>query len=79
LQLGDIAVTIQPERLVMRVPREKQRNPVSDEVLALTAVVRPILAGVLYGLKADIAVEAGGYDNVKVKMLPRPRRAATAI
>ena len=26
----------------MRVRREKQRNPVSDEVLALTAVVRPM-------------------------------------
>jgi hypothetical protein len=59
----------------MRVRREKQRNPVADEVLALTAVVRPILAGVLYGLKADVAREAGGYDNIKLKMLQRLRRS----
>jgi len=58
----------------MLVRREKQRNPVADEVLALTAVVRPILAGVLYGLKADVAKEVGGYDNVKLKLLPRLRR-----
>jgi hypothetical protein len=58
----------------MRVRREKQRNPISDEVLALTAVVRPILAGVLYGLKVDVAREVGGYDNVKLKLLPRLQR-----
>jgi hypothetical protein len=58
----------------MRVRREKQRNPIADEVLALTAVVRPILAGVLYGLKADVAREARGYDNIKLKMLPRLQR-----
>jgi hypothetical protein len=30
---------------------------VADEVLALTAVVRPILTGVLYALKADVVAE----------------------
>ena len=55
----------------MEVRREVQLNPVSDEVLALTSVVRPILTGVLYGLKKDIVAEAGGYENVKLKMLPR--------
>src|SRR5262249_21783759 len=55
----------------MRVREQKQLNPVQDEVLALTAVVRPILAGTLYALKADVVEEAGGYDNLKVKMLPR--------
>jgi hypothetical protein len=55
----------------MRVRREKQINPVGDDVLALTAVVRPVLAGVLYALKADVVAEAGGYENVKLKMLPR--------
>lgn len=55
----------------MEVRRERQLNPVSDDVLALTAVVRPILAGVLYALKADVVREAGGYENVKLKMLPR--------
>jgi hypothetical protein len=55
----------------MEIRKEFQLNPVGDEVMALTAVVRPILSGVLYGLKADVAAEAGGYDNVKLKMLPR--------
>jgi hypothetical protein len=59
----------------MRIRQEKQINPVADEVLALTAVVRPILAGVLYGLKADVAKEAGGYKNVKLKMLSRLQRS----
>jgi hypothetical protein len=50
---------------------EFQQNPVADEVSAVTAVVRPILEGVLYALKADVVEEAGGYENVKLKMLPR--------
>jgi hypothetical protein len=58
----------------MRVHQQKQLNRVSDEVLALTAVVRPILKGVLYSIKADIVREAGGYKNVKLKLLPRLRR-----
>ncbi|MGA3304258.1 MAG: hypothetical protein ABSC72_13375, partial [Methylovirgula sp.] len=60
--------------MTMRVRRERQLNPISDEVLALTAVVRPVLSGVLYGLKFDIAAEAGGYENIKLKMLPRIHR-----
>jgi hypothetical protein len=55
----------------MRIQRESQLNPVADEVLALTAVVRPILKGVLYALKKDIAEELGGYAGLKLKMLPR--------
>ncbi|WP_082666483.1 hypothetical protein [Aureimonas sp. AU4] len=55
----------------MRVQEEHQVNPVEDEVLALTAVVRPILKGVLYALKADVVAEVGGYEQVKLKMLPR--------
>ncbi len=55
----------------MEIRREKQLNPVGDEVLALTSVVRPILAGVLYALKAEVVKEFGGYDNVKLKLLPR--------
>ncbi len=59
----------------MRVQEEQQLNPVEDEVLALTAVVRPILKGTLYALKADVVAEAGGYENVKLKMLPRLYKA----
>jgi hypothetical protein len=55
----------------MKVRKERQLNAVADEVLALTAVVRPILKGVLYGLKQDVVAEVGGYEDVKLKMLPR--------
>jgi hypothetical protein len=50
---------------------EQQVNPVADEVSAITAVVRPILAGLLYALKGDVVAEVGGHANVKLKMLPR--------
>lgn len=60
---------------IMRVQEQKQRNLVHDEVLALTAVVRPILTGTLYALKSDVVNEAGGYQNLKLKMLPRLYRA----
>lgn len=52
-----------------------QRNPVADEVSALVAVVRPILIGLLYGLKAEVAAEVGGPENVKLRMLNRLRRS----
>ncbi len=55
----------------MEIRRQRQLNPVADDVLALTAVVRPILSGVLNALKADVVAEVGGYESVKLKMLPR--------
>ena len=69
---------LQREGTVMRIRQQRQLNPIDDEVLALTAVVRPILSGVLYGLKIDIAAEAGGYSNIKLKMLPAFTALATA-
>src|ERR1035441_7641193 len=59
----------------MDIQRQFQRNPVADEVAALVAVVRPILTGLLFGLKDDIAAEVGGKENVKLKLLPRMRLA----
>lgn len=53
--------------------KETQQNPVADEVSALIAVVRPILTGLLFSLKTDVAKEVGGHHNVKLKMLPRLR------
>jgi len=50
---------------------QTQINPVADEVSAVTAVVRPILLGVLYALKAGVAAELGGHGNIKLFMLPR--------
>jgi hypothetical protein len=58
----------------VEIRSEEQQNPIADEVSAITAVVRPILAGVLYSLKADVVGEAGGREGVKLKMLPRLRR-----
>lgn len=56
---------------MLKVRVESQQNIVADEVAALTAVVRPILEGVLRALKADVVKEAGGYNKVKLKLLPR--------
>ena len=55
----------------MQLRLQFQQSPVADEVSAITAVVRPILEGLLYGLKADVVEEVGGYENVKLKLLPR--------
>ena len=55
----------------MQLQFQFQQNMVADEIAATTAVVRPILEGVLYALKADVVAEVGGYDRVKLKMLPR--------
>lgn len=54
--------------------RENQINPVADPFSAMIAVTRPILYGLLYSLKRDVVAEVGGYENVKLKMLPRLRR-----
>jgi len=55
----------------LSIRSEVQRSAVASEVGALIAVVRPILEGLLYSLKADVANEAGGLAGVKLKMLPR--------
>lgn len=55
----------------MQLHLEQQLNPVADEVAAITAVVRPILTGLLHSLKIDVVNEAGGVENVKLMMLPR--------
>lgn len=49
----------------MEVRKEKQLNSVGDDVLALTAVIRQILTGVLNALKMDVVAEAGGHEQVK--------------
>lgn len=65
--------TLAPSRVgsVMKIRQERQINPVGDEVLALVAVVQPILLGVLYALKVDIVKSAGGYESVPLKLLSR--------
>jgi len=58
----------------MEIRNEQQLNSIADEVSAITAVVRPILSGILLSLKADVVAEVGGRDSVKLKMLSRLRR-----
>lgn len=55
----------------MQLRLQLQQNAVADEVSAVTAVVRPILEGLLFALKGDVVAEVGGYDRVKLFMLPR--------
>lgn len=55
----------------LSIRSEIQKNPVASEVAALVAVVRPILEGLIYTVKADVIKEAGGLANLKLKMLPR--------
>ena len=62
----------QPEQLRLRL--QFQENPVVDEVSAVTAIVRPILSGIVYSLKQQVINEAGGPEAVKLFMLPRLRR-----
>jgi hypothetical protein len=58
----------------LRLHLEFQESPVFDEVSAMTAVVRPILVGLLYALKEEVVNESGGRQNLKLLMLPRLRR-----
>lgn len=56
------------------INKEVQKNPVGDPYSAFLAIIRPVLHGLLYSLKQDVVSEVGGYENVKLKMLPRLRR-----
>ncbi len=53
---------------------EIQTAPVADEVSALMAVIRPILQGLLFGLKHEVIAECGGVNNLRLFMLPRAYR-----
>lgn len=59
----------------LEVRIEKQQNAVAGEVPALIAVIRPILEGLLFSLKDQVTEDAGGLDNIKMRMLPRLYRA----
>ncbi|MBK6358205.1 MAG: hypothetical protein IPF44_16610 [Betaproteobacteria bacterium] len=56
---------------VINVRVETQLNPVADEVSAIVAVIRPILYGLLHALKREVVEEVGGFNEVKLFMLPR--------
>ncbi|SFM57296.1 hypothetical protein SAMN05421721_1111 [Ectothiorhodospira mobilis] len=54
--------------------QEYQQSPVADPYSALIAIIRPIINGLLYSIKQAVVAEVGGYENVKLMMLPRLRR-----
>lgn len=60
--------------LTMDIQKQLQLNFVADEVEALVAVVRPILTGLLWGLKGEVVAEVGGVEHVRLRMLNRLRR-----
>jgi len=55
----------------MQLRLQFQRNRVADEVSGLTAVVRPILEGLLYALKQEAVADVGEYQAARLRMLPR--------
>lgn len=55
----------------LRLFIDKQISSIDSEVTALISIVRPILTGILFSTKQDVAAEFGGYENIKLKMLPR--------
>lgn len=58
----------------MQLIKEKQINPIESEVLARISIIRPILNSLLIGIKQDVCAELGGFENMKLKMLPRAYR-----
>lgn len=66
-----VAIGYEQGRRLVEVQKQQQLNPIGDEVAALTSIVRPLLSGLLYALKADVVAEMGGHDDIKLKMLPR--------
>jgi hypothetical protein len=57
--------------VLMQLRLQFQENVVADEVAAVTAVVRPILEGSLYGLKNETVAQVGGYERCTLAMLSR--------
>lgn len=53
---------------------ESQQSEVADRVMALTAVVQPILVGLLYSIKKDVIEFYGGYEKIPLNMLSRAYR-----
>lgn len=57
----------------MELRKELQENPVAGEVPAIIAVVRPILAALLYSLKREVVTDYRGYEGVLLRQLSRNR------
>jgi hypothetical protein len=57
----------------VEIRNEVQLADVEDEVLAITAVVRPILQGILFGLRKEIVDALGGLESVTLFALADAR------
>lgn len=59
----------------MEVREERQVNPVAEDVSALVAVTRPIIAGLLHSIGEEYLAAHGGRENVRLGDLGRVRKA----
>src|SRR5215831_16624341 len=58
----------------MEIREGRQSNPVADEVGALVAVTRPVIAGVLQSISAEVVDTVGERDQLPLRMLGRLRK-----
>jgi hypothetical protein len=58
----------------MEIREDRQSNPVVDEVGALVAVARPVLAGVLQSISEEVVSTFGERDQLPLRMLGRLRK-----
>lgn len=59
----------------MEVREERQRSAVAEDVSALVAVTRPILAGLLHSIGEEFLAAHGGRENLRLGDLGRVRKA----
>lgn len=59
----------------MEVREERQLNPVAEDVSALLAVTRPIIAGLLHSIGEEYLAAHGGRSNMRLGDLGRVRKA----
>jgi hypothetical protein len=60
---------------LMEVREERQLNPVAEDVSALLAVTRPIIAGLLHSIGEEYLAVHGGRANMRLADLGRVRKA----
>jgi hypothetical protein len=57
------------------IREERQKNPIAENVTALIAVSRPILAGLLHSIGEEFLLAHGGRENLRLADLGRVRKA----
>jgi hypothetical protein len=59
----------------MQLREERQLRPVSEDVSALVAVTRPIIAGLLHSIGEEFLIPHGGREKMRLADLGRVRKA----